>query len=181
MGQFLQILLDLARDYLIIWRVVYAGQIGCRWTLGCYTKNLRPGFYFFCPIIQNIESTAACHQEVDTLLQTITTRDGKSVSVSANVGFDIYNGAKYYTKVWNFDASIERMIRGHIFGPLFALTYDEIRESVPALAEVLRDQIHAQATEWGVRIKYVRFTDFVSAPTYRILNEANSMVFTPAS
>lgn len=171
MGQFLQILIDLVREYLIFWRTVYAGQRAVRWTLGRLTRDLKPGFYFFCPIIQHIETTWACYQEVDTLMQTFTTADGISVSLSANVGYEVYNAAKYHTKVYNFDTTIERMIRGEIFIGLHALTYDEIRGSLPALAEVLRDRIHAQATDWGVRVKQVRLTDFAKAPVYRVLNE----------
>lgn len=180
MGQFLQIILDFLREYLVIWRVVYAGQLGCRWTLGKHTKNLKPGFYFFCPVLQHIETTASCYQEVDTLLQTFTTKDGKSVSMSANVGFTLYNAAKWYTEVWNFDSTCERAIRGHLFLMLHALDYDEIRTSIPALADTLRDRIHEQATEWGVRIKQVRLTDFVLAPTYRVLNEASKLLFNAA-
>jgi regulator of protease activity HflC (stomatin/prohibitin superfamily) len=171
MGQFLQIILDFVREYLVIWRVVYKGNMGCRWTLGKYTKNLKPGFYFFLPIVQHIEFTPSCYQEVDTLIQTFSTRDGKSVSISANVGYTIYNAAKWYTEVYNFDSTIERAIRKHLFRLLHALDYEDIRASIPALSVVLRDAIHAQATDWGVRIHEVGLTDFVSAPTFRLLNE----------
>jgi regulator of protease activity HflC (stomatin/prohibitin superfamily) len=171
MGQFLQIILDFLREYLVVWRVVYKGQRGCRWTLGRYVKDLKPGFYFFIPILQNIETTASCYQEVDTLIQTFSTADNRSVSISANVGYTLYNAAKWFTEVYNFDSTIERAIRGHLFVMLHALEYDDIRTSLPALSALLRDAIHEQATEWGVRIKQVRLTDFVSAPTYRVLNE----------
>lgn len=181
MGQFLQIILDFLKEYLVIWRVVYKGTMGCRWTLGKYTKNLKPGFYFFLPVFQHIETTPSCYQEVDTLVQTFTTKDGKSVSLSANVGYTIYNAAKWYTEVYNFDSTAERAIRGHLFIMLHALDYDEIRESLPALSELLRDAIHDEATEWGVRIKKVRLTDFVSAPTYRVLNEVPNFFLSAAS
>jgi regulator of protease activity HflC (stomatin/prohibitin superfamily) len=180
MGQFLQIIIDFLREYLVIWRVVYRGNMGCRWTLGKYTKNLRPGFYFFVPIFQHIEATPSCYQEVDTIIQTFTTADGKSVSLSANVGYTIYNAAKWFTEVYNFDSTIERAIRGHLFEKLHALSYDDIRKSIPALSGELRDAIHDEATEWGVRIRKVRLTDFVSSPTYRLLNEAPQTHFNAA-
>jgi regulator of protease activity HflC (stomatin/prohibitin superfamily) len=174
MGQFLQIILNFMREYLVVWRVVYKGQLGIRWTMGKWVKNLKPGFYFFLPIFQRIETTWACYQEVDTLTQTFSTKDGKAVSLSANVGYTIYNAAKYHTEVYNFDATIERAIRGHLFEILHSLDYEEIRTSIPALAGLLRDAVHQQATAWGVRIHQVRLTDFVSAPTYRLLNEVPS-------
>lgn len=171
MGQFLQILLNLIRDYLVIWRVVYQGQLGIRWTLGKHTKNLKPGFYFFCPIIQRIETSWACYQEVDTITQSFTTKDGMCVTISANVGYVIYNAAKYHTEVFNFESTIERKIRKVLFKVLHVLDYNEIRTSLPALAEVLRDEIHGASTNWGVRIVEVGMTDFVLAPAYRVLNE----------
>lgn len=181
MGQFLQIIFDFLRNYFVIWRVVYAGQRGIRWTLGKWTKDLAPGFYFFCPVVQHIEVTWACYQEVDTMMQSFTTKDGVSVSVSANVGYSVYNAAKYYTEVYNFDSTIERMIRGHIFEVLHALTYDEIRDSLPALADLLRERIHQQATKWGVRIHRVRLTDFAKSPVYRLLNEVPNFILTPST
>lgn len=182
MGEFLRIIVDLVKEYFIPWHVIYQGRMGVRWTRGKHVRNLKPGFWFFCPVIQHIEDTGSCYQEVDCLLQTFTTSDDKSISLSANVGFEIYNAAKYHTEVYNFDSTIERAIRGHVFQILHALSYAEIRAAIPALSEDLRDKIHAQATDWGVRIKQVRLTDFVSAPTYRILNEApNFMLGPPAA
>ena len=177
MGQAVQIIVDIIKEYLIPWKVVYSGQLGVRWTLGKHVRNLKPGFYFFAPVLQHIETTASCYQEVDCLVQTFTTPDGKSLSFSANVGYTIYNAAKYFTEVYNFDSTIERSIRGHIFEMLHALPYEEIRNSIPALREVLRDKIHEKATDWGVRIHQVQFTDFVFAPTYRLINETSSFNF----
>lgn len=176
MGQFLQIVLDFLKEYLVIWQVVYAGQLGCRWTLGKHIKNLKPGFYFYCPVIQHIETTASCYQEVDTIIQSFTVKDGKSVHLSANVGYTLYNAAKWYTEVYNFDSTIERAIRRHLFTMLHAHDYEEIRVSIPDLAQNLRDAIHAQATDWGVKIHIVSLTDFVSAPTYRVLNEVPNSI-----
>ncbi len=181
MGQFLQIIVNLIREYAVPWRAVYAGQRGIRWTFGKWTRDLAPGFWFYAPIIQHIETTWACYQEVDTALQTFTTRDNISVSLSANVGYTVYNAATYYTKVYNFDQTIERAIRGHLFEILHALEYEEIRTSLPALSQVLRDKIHAQATTWGVRIHHVRMTDFVRTRAYRILNEVPNFVISQAA
>ena len=177
MGQAVQIIVDIIKEYLIPWKVIYRGQLGVRWTFGKNIENLKPGFYFFMPVIQHIETTASCYQEVDCLIQTFTTSDDKSITLSANVGYTLYNAAKYFTEVYNFDSSAERRIRGHIFEMLYGLTYDEIRSSIPALRETLREKIHEKATEWGVRIHQVQFTDFVAAPTYRLLNETNSFNF----
>lgn len=180
MGDFLRVIFQFITDYFIVWRVIYAGQLGCRWTLGEHTKNLKPGFYFFCPIIQNIEEVWACYQEVDTVMQTLTTPDGKTVTLSANVGYTIYNAAKYHTEVHDFDDTVERAIRGHTFELLYGLNYADIRETLPALAQDLRGKIHEQSTTWGVRIHQVRLTDFVNAPTYRLLNEAPNFVLNAA-
>ncbi len=178
MGQFLQIILDFLKAYLVVWRVVYAGSMGCRWTMGKHTKNLKPGFYFFCPIFQQIDVTASCYQEADSIIQTFSTEDGKTISLSANVGYTVYNAAKWFTEVHNFDRTIERSIRRHLFRRLYSLEYAEIRRTIPSLAEELQKAIHAQATGWGVRIHEVGLTDFVSAPTYRILNEvSNTSIF----
>jgi regulator of protease activity HflC (stomatin/prohibitin superfamily) len=178
MGQFLQILLDLAREYVIFWRVVYKGQLGIRWTLGKHVKNLKPGFYFFMPIFQHIETTWACYQEVDTITQTFTTPDEKSVSISANVGYIILDAAKYHTEVYNFDSTVERKIRKVIFATLHGMEYTEIRSRLPALSKEIERTLDEAAQGWGVRIIEAGLTDFVSAPAYRILNEVSNILFT---
>ncbi len=181
MGEFLRIIIEWVTNYLIIWRVVWLGEMGCRWTKrGQNVANLKPGFYWFCPIIQKIETTPSCYQEVDTILQTFTTPDGKGVTLSANVGYTIYNAAKFFTEVHDFDDTIERAIRGHNFEMLYALDYADIRAALPTLTQDLRERIHEQSTKWGVRIHQVRLTDFVSAPTYRVLNEAPKFILSAA-
>ena len=178
MGQFLQIILNFLREYAVPWVTVYEGQLGIRWTLGRWVKNLRPGFHFYCPIIQHIETTWACYQEVDTLVQTFTTADGVSVAVSANVGYEVYNAAKYYTRVYNFDSTIERAIRVHLFNVLHALEYEQIRDSLSEICEAVKGALHEQATNWGVRIKRVGMTDFVKVRTFRVMNEVPNFVLT---
>lgn len=181
MGEFLRILIDLSRDYLVPWTTVYAGQQGIRYTFGRWVKKLEPGFHLYVPVIQRIENTWVVYQEVDTLMQTFTTKDGHAVVVSANVGYRVRDAAKLHTQVYNFDGTVERAIRVHIFRVLHILTYEEARSGLSELEKEIRRALNEQTREWGVKIVRVGITDFVKARAYRVVNEVPSFHFNPAS
>jgi regulator of protease activity HflC (stomatin/prohibitin superfamily) len=179
-GAFLQNLLVLAWEYLIPVAVVFKGQQGVRWTWGRWVKALQPGIYVYVPFIQRVETTWVCYQEVDTLIQQFTTTDGVTISASANVGYVIKDAAAWATKVYAFDSTVERAIRRIIFRACFALTYEEVRESIPALTETIFDEIQAKVDPWGVEILEVGFSDLARTKVIRLLNEQQSFVFNQA-
>lgn len=171
---------DLVKEYFIPFTIIYEGTRGVRWWKGQVQLNdLGPGFYFYVPYLHRIEATASCYQEVDTLVQQFTTKDGKTVSLSANVGYEVWNAALWWTRVYHFDTTVERKIRKILFQCLQALTYDEIRDSLPALTEIIHERLQRKVYSWGVRIVEVEFTDFADTMVIRLLNETNTTVLAP--
>lgn len=180
MSTFLMWLVNLIREYFIPFTIVYEGTRGVRWWLGkVQRRDLKPGFYWYVPYLHRIETTASCYQETDTMVQQFTTRDGVTVSLSANVGYEVWNAALWWTRVFNFDTTVERKIRKILFQCLQALTYEEIRDSLPALTEVIHESLQQKVHSWGVRIVEVEFTDFALTTVVRLLNETSTTVLAP--
>jgi regulator of protease activity HflC (stomatin/prohibitin superfamily) len=172
MGDFLLKAFEFLREF---WpfQTIDADEQGVRFTLGKHVKLLQPGLHMYFPWLQKIEAWPVTYQEVDCLLQSIETIDGVSVSLSANVGYTVYNAAKMRLNVHNFDLSLERAARVHLFATITNTPFKEIKETLDDVAEECRKALHKQTSEWGVRIKRVGLTDFVTASAYRLFGGLN--------
>jgi regulator of protease activity HflC (stomatin/prohibitin superfamily) len=182
MSNFLMWLVQLLREYLIPFTIVHEGTRGVRWWLGKVNlRDLKPGFYWYVPYLHRIEVTASCYQEVDTLVQYLTFKCGTTVSLSANVGYEVWNAALWWTRVYNFDTTVERKIRKILFRCTRVMTYEEFVESVDAITAVTHDEIQKDVHRWGVRVVEVGFTDFAQTVVLRVLNEVGSTIIAPAA
>jgi len=177
MGQFLMWVVQQFREYLFPVVIIYESTRGVKWWKGkVQLRDLDPGLYFYVPYLHKIIPVTSCYQEVDTMIQQFTTTDGVTLSLSANIGYEVWNAALWYTRVHNFDTTVERAIRKIIFAAIYKLTYEEVRDSLPALVETIHEAIQQKVHRWGVRIIEVQFTDFAKTRVIRLLNEPGNVV-----
>lgn len=181
MGNFLMWLVQLLWEYLFPVKTIPTGKRGARWWFGkICKKDLAPGVYMYVPYFHRIEDCWACYQEVDTLTQHLTTKDGVSVTFSANVGFTVFDAALWWTKIYNFDTTVERKIRKVLFTALLYLDYEDVRATLPVLVGLIHKQLQEHVSQWGVNIVEVGFTDFAKTKVYRLINEPGNFIFNQA-
>lgn len=175
MGDFLKLVFEQLREYFIPFVVINSDEQGIRWTLGrprllLHGQGLfKTGLFVYCPLLQRVEKEIVTYQEIDCLLQTLDTSDRQPISLSCNVGYIIRNYMKWRTSVQDFDNSLERATRVHLFQVITNATLLETRQSLRLLEDQARKALQRQATDWGVRIVRVGLTDMTNALPLRLL------------
>lgn len=166
MGQLLQIILD---NLFKLWpiRVIDTDCQGVRFTLGDPAEKLEPGWYLHCPGLQKIEEWAVKYQELDCATQSVETRDGVSITFSANAGYTIEDAAKMRTEVHDFDSTLERSLRGCLAKAVAKMNHADLVEKREKIARWTLRSLRRETAAWGVTIKRVRWTDFTRSEQQR--------------
>lgn len=172
MAEVLRLIFTFLSEDVLPWTFVYPDEQAVRYTRGKKAKLLMPGIRWHLPGYQKMEKYIVSYQEVDCQVQYAETADGKTISFSANVGFVVLNAMKKAINVENFDLSLERAARRHLFKAVLARTWAEIKDQVEEIETTGRKGLNKQTLDWGTQIKVVGITDLAETPVFRVVNEA---------
>lgn len=136
---------------------------------------LADGVYFVFWYFQEIEKESVTPQVMDLLTQTVTTRDGREVSFSVNIEYEIENVSDNLLKVHAFAASLEAACRIHLARRVRKLTLAELIEKQDWLEERLAETLTTRARKWGTRINEVGFTDLAVSKVFRLMGDKTSL------
>lgn len=141
---------------------------GVRFWLGKDTKELSAGLYAFVPWFGSIEVVSVVPDVMDLGVHSVTTKDDKTITFSANVAYEIVDARAMWTKVQDFERSLARLAEGHMATRIREWTYAELIEQQKELERSLKGTLTTRASEWGVTILAVFLTDLVQARQYRL-------------
>jgi regulator of protease activity HflC (stomatin/prohibitin superfamily) len=168
MGAFFQLLFDKLHEWWPI-RIVDAGNQGVKYLQNGRARCLQPGTHFFIPKLQRIEEVGVQYQNVDCGLQSLTTKDGKEITVSLNVGYSITDAALLWTSFQHFDTSLVNMARGHAAEIVCESEWEELAADPQGFGQELQEALHEDVSALGVEIEDVTADQLSRARTYRLL------------
>lgn len=157
-------------------RIVREWEQGIRVTGGRITKLLRydngrwplRGVHAFWPRLGEI-IVEECNWDVaETAPQTLTTKDGKVVSVAFAFQYRIRDLRLYYTSIQDQDTTVVGQVRGAAGQVVHELDLAELHKELPeAMLKAARSNMHG----WGVDIRHITPTTQVEAQVLRIIGE----------
>lgn len=156
---------------LVPFRFVRSYQRAVRFWLGQPGPELGAGFWWVIPGLLTIEIVDTRADTSNLPTQSVTLKDGRSVTFSANVEFEIVDAVAYLTGVQQFDFSITNVAMSHLAKRVRAWTWDELVAEQRALELSLRDTMTTRAKRWGVQINDVGITDLTCAKTFRLYGD----------
>ena len=163
----LELLAHYLRQVWPLW-IVKSFQQGIRFRNGRDVALLRPGVYFAWWWFEEIEAVNVVPRVINLPSQTITTKDGKTVTFSANVEFHIENARAYYCAVYDADHSLRNAAMGHLARKIREWTLDELQTHQSDLERSLERTLTTYVKDWGVVIRDVRLTDLTASRGYRL-------------
>jgi regulator of protease activity HflC (stomatin/prohibitin superfamily) len=140
--------------------------MSCGWTC---PRALKPGLYPFIPWLMDIEAVNVVEDVVDLPSQSITTKDGKTVTFSANVSYEVTDAVAMWTQVQDFGENLSRVACGHLAMKIREWDWEELQDGQRKLEISLRDTLTTRVKGWGVRILECRLTDCVQAKQIRLV------------
>lgn len=151
------------------WRITLKGLV----PLPAFTatESIGSGTHFVVWYFQHIEKESTTPQVMDLLIQTVTTRDGREVSFSVNIEYEIEDVETNLLKVHAFASSLEAACRIHLAKRVRKLSLAELIEKQDWLEERLAETLTTRARRWGAKINEVGFTDLAVSKVYRLMGD----------
>jgi regulator of protease activity HflC (stomatin/prohibitin superfamily) len=173
MGQLLQLILD---NLFKLWpvRMIRAHEQGVRLGRKGDAKLLLPGWHLFMPGVHQIERMVTAYQMVDCDLQSCTTRDGKEITVSLNLGYRITDLALMWVNHQHFDTTLINKARGHALEVIMATDFDVLTAEPAKIARVILAAAREDVRGTGVKLVDAQLDQFVKAKQYRFLGGSHA-------
>lgn len=151
------------------WVIVYAYERGVLMRLGKFKRTLAPGLHWCLPFhMDHVLVDNVVTRTVHLGAQSLTTKDGKSIVVSAIVTLSISDIYKVIIDV----ESIEHAMMDSCYGPVMqhvdACTWDQLHgdESFKSLTRSCK----REGKRYGLEIERVQLADLAICRTYRLVN-----------
>ena len=167
-------LIDLLIDFLELfqfWVVIDEYERGVCKTLGKRRRKnpvLDPGFHLVCPLgidevlVDNVVPTVDAFEE-----QSLTTKDGKSITLSAVVMWSISDVEKILFEVEDSDSALSEATCG-IIGEIVAETeWAEVHK--PIFKSTIERRVRSRVKKWGIKVHSVQFKNLTQSRAIRLL------------
>ena len=151
------------------WVIIQPWETGLRVRLGNKVKILESGIHFRIPFIDLIYSQTDRLRIADLPLQTVTSRDGKTLSIKSSVGYSISNIKILYETLYNTEGTICNIVMGEISD---YVSTNDLDQCVPSLIE---ETVKAKLnlSNYGIKYEYVKIIGYAVVRTYRLIGDQN--------
>ena len=141
---------------LCFWTVVNPDESGVHLRCGRVHRVIGEGFHWQYPIIDEIQTIPTSEQAIDLPNQTLTTKDGKTVTVSGTVRYEVVCPEKCLFNVSDYDESLQTLSM-EVIG--IELPLIQHSQSSCVLRDRVRDRLENAVYDWGINIIEVGITD----------------------
>lgn len=139
---------------------------------GRYHRDIGPGFHWILPFrCEHVLSTNVVPETMNVGPQSLTTRDGQSVTLGTVVTFEIEDAKRFLLEVEGANQVIEDAAYGAQAQVVMARSWEELQ--TVDLPNELAKEVRKRARRYGVKVIDVQVSDFTKARTLRLmLNQA---------
>jgi len=161
-------IIDLLRSFwrlFVWWVVIQPWEMGIRIRLGTRRTRLAPGLSFRIPFADAVYRQSVRLRFTTLPPQTVTTRDGKTLTMAGVLGYSIENVDLLYDTLHQAEDGLRSLTQGAIAGYVHE---HAIAECAPALIE----QRAADAlvlSRYGLSFHSLVLTTYAQVRTYRII------------
>ena len=152
-----------------IWVIVQKWESGLRVRKGKRIKLLKPGLHFKIPYFDSVYVQEVRLRIVSMPTQTITTKDGLTITLSAAIGYSITDIQKLYLTLFHPETTIKNMAMSYISDYISNNNYKDIN-----LADIeTSTNEHLKKLDYGIDFSYLKLTNFAQVRTYRLIQDRN--------
>jgi hypothetical protein len=157
----------------IWWVVIQPWEEGIRVRLGKHRKRLHPGVSFRMPYLDAVYKQSNRLRWTTMTPQTVTTRDGHTLTVSGQLGYRITNIDTLYDRLHQAENGVRSIAQGAIAEYIHTHELNECRPhdvSNGALATL-------NLGHYGMEADRIQLTTFCRVKTYRLIMDHHENVW----
>lgn len=158
-------------EWLIPFTVIDCYERGIVLRFGKFHHTVMPGFRWLLPFgIDSIKYETVVRQTSDLSVQSLTSKDGKPITLNAILVYEIIDIAKFLLEIDDGETDLQNMCYGVIADCVETHTWNEIR-SAEFNAKVLRRCRNVSENYCGVKLIHVKWSDKTTARSIRLWND----------
>lgn len=147
--------------------VIKAWQTGAVMRFGKYHRAAPPGLHWKIPFAEDYIDHVTCTSTMRLPPQTLTTKDGKVVVVSAMVKYSIRDVEAYTTLIYDQHDALGDVTMGEIRSSVREQTLDELTSAPPEKA--IATAVRRKVGRYGIEVEAVTFTDLAAVRSFRLI------------
>jgi len=149
------------------WAFVEPDESGIRVTFGRRVKDLEPGWYWYCPLFQNVRKVNVVSQVIDLPEQVLTTTNGKTIYVSGGIVYSIRHPRKAILNVQDYDQAIQ--VIGMRYITQYVMEHDfEACKNIDEVCKGIFNAVRKHGFRWGIEVEEAFLTDMAEGKVVRI-------------
>lgn len=163
--QFLEYVLNVFK----IWIIVQPWEAALIIRCGKRIKKVSKGIYFKLPYFDSVYVQEIRLRIVSLPTQTITTQDGKTITLSGAIGYSIYDIEKLYKTLFHPETTLQNIAMANVSAIINKRKYKDIN------AQLIEKKTLSGLKElrYGIDFSYFKITNFAEVRTYRLIQDQN--------
>ena len=173
MAELLRLIMDFLKE-LTPFRFVWTWQQGLYYFAGRYQYTTGPGLKLVFPWLCEVRCVSVVPEIETTPLQTVTLRDGKTLTYSASLTLRVTDAAKAWNNVGHYSETAVELSAGVISSMLAeedpVRIVDPSRSKRANMLDDIREEINGSLAGYGLEVLALRLNNFaLGVPTLRLL------------
>lgn len=151
------------------WVIIMPWEQGIRVRKGSNVTLLTKGIYLKLPIIDSIYVQTTRIRVISLPVQTLTTKDGKTVSIIASSGYSIKDIKKLYYELFHPEMTIRNIVMGSIAEYISTNNYEDC---VPSKVEESVNSL-LNGDDYGLDNMSIKVIGYALVKTYRLIQDGH--------
>ena len=155
-----------------IWIIIQPWEQGLIVRKGERVRKVNGGIYFKIPYLDSVYVQETRTRMVQACLQTLTTKDGKTITLNSAFGYKIKDLEKLYSSLYHPEGTLTNMVMGYVSD--FIWTNEAIEITPSGIENAVLDKL--KDTDYGLTFEYFKVTNFASVRTFRLIQDSQSWI-----
>ena len=132
---------------------------GILFTIGKFTKILKPGWHVILPVIQSFSKVDIRTKAVDVPEQEAITKDNVSIKINAVLYYKVFDASKAVLAVENFGYAVSQLAQTTMRNAVGAVSLDELLSERDKISTEICKIIDEATDPWGIKVENVELKD----------------------
>lgn len=164
-------IIELIQKLFVWWVIVDPWEQGLRVRGGKRIKLLASGVHFRFPFYDQIFVQTTKLRVVSLPPQTVSTKDGKTLTIACAIGYSISDVLKIHQTLFQPESTICNIVMGFIADFV-------ARNELPGCSPSIIEQaalVELVKKEYGIKFEYLMVTGYAVVKTYRLIQDGHWM------
>lgn len=158
---------DFIQRLFVWWVSIMPWERAVHVRLGKKVKILEQGMHLRIPFIDRVYIQTVRMRVIQLPPQTVTTLDGKTITITMNMGYVIDDILKLYQTLYHADQTIGNMIQGVMANEVYKR---DLINCVPLELETAVTNA-VKGDDYGLTFRYINVTGFAVVRVYRLIQD----------